>query len=59
VPASDGKLLAEIYREAKVISQRTQDGQLVLSARIDKGVAGRLKRAGAKVSTHPAGGSGA
>ena len=48
--ASDGKLLAEIYREAKVISQRTQDGQLVLSARLDESVAGRLRRAGAKVS---------
>jgi hypothetical protein len=44
-------LLAETYRDTKVISQRTQDGQLVLSARIDKSIAGRLKRAGAKVST--------
>ena len=50
VPTSDGRLLAEIYREAKVISQRTQDGQLILSARIDKGVAGRLIRAGALIS---------
>jgi hypothetical protein len=44
-------LLAEIYRDTKVISQRTQDGRLVLSARIDQSIAGRLKRAGAKVST--------
>ena len=51
LPASDGKLLAEIYRDANVISQRTQDGQLILSARIDQSIAGRLKRAGAKVST--------
>ena len=49
--ASDGKLLAEIYREAKVISQRTQDGQLVLSARVDKSLVGRLKRAGATIAT--------
>ncbi|HEY3113574.1 MAG TPA: GTPase HflX [Gemmatimonadaceae bacterium] len=48
--AGDGRLLAEIYRDAKVISQRTQDGQLVLSARLDESVAGRLRRAGAKVS---------
>ena len=50
LPAGDGRLLAEIYREAKVMSQRTQDGQLVLSARLDESVAGRLRRAGAKVS---------
>ena len=50
LPAGDGKLLAEIYREAKVISQRTQDGQLVLNARLDKTVAGRLTRAGARIS---------
>jgi len=50
-PAEDGRMLAEIYRDANVISQRTQDGQLVLSARIDQNIAGRLKRAGAKVST--------
>jgi len=48
--ASDGKLLAEIYREAKVMSRRTQDGQVVLSARLDESVAGRLRRAGVKVS---------
>ena len=51
LPVSDGKLLAEIYRDEKVMSQRTQDGQVILSARVDAGVAGRLRRAGAKVST--------
>src|SRR5205085_7280817 len=45
--ASDGRLLAEIYREAKVLDQRTQDGQLVLRARLDEAIAGRLRRAGA------------
>jgi GTP-binding protein HflX len=49
-PASDGRLLAEIYREAKVISQRTENGQLVVNARLDKTVASRLTRAGARVS---------
>jgi GTP-binding protein HflX len=51
VPGSDGKLLAEIYRDAKVISQRTENGQLVLNARLDQSVMGRLKRTGVKVST--------
>ena len=49
LPASEGKLLAEIYRDANVISQRAQDGQLVLSARVDSALAGRLKRAGVTV----------
>jgi GTP-binding protein HflX len=49
VPVSDGKLLAEIYRAAKVVSQRTLDGEVLLRARLDKTVAGRLGRAGAKV----------
>jgi len=39
------------YRDANVIGQRTQDGELVVRARIDKGVAGRLRRAGARVAT--------
>jgi GTP-binding protein HflX len=56
-PAGDGRMLAEIYRGATVISQRTEDGQLVLSARLDKNIAGRLVRAGATVSYRAAGGS--
>jgi GTP-binding protein HflX len=50
LPAGDGKLLAEIYRTGNVLSQRTENGQLVLRARLDKNVAGRLARAGASVS---------
>jgi GTP-binding protein HflX len=49
-PASDGRMLAEIHRGATVISQRTEDGQLVLSARLDKNIAGRLVRGGATVT---------
>jgi GTPase len=56
-PAGDGRMLAEIYRGATVISQRTEDGQLVLSARLDKNIAGRLVRAGATVSQRVAGSS--
>ena len=33
LPAEDGKLLAEIYRTGNVLSQRTDDGQIVLRAR--------------------------
>src|SRR5205814_1781344 len=58
LPVSDGKLLAEIYRDAKVISQRTANGQLVLNARLDKSVVGRLKGTGVRVSKPSAPGNG-
>jgi GTP-binding protein HflX len=49
-PASDGKLLAEIHRSGEVIDQRTDGDQLVLRARVDEALAGRLRRAGAEVT---------
>jgi GTP-binding protein HflX len=49
-PASDGKLLAEIHRGGEVIDQRTDGEELVLRARVDEALAGRLRRAGAKLS---------
>ena len=48
--AEDGKLLAEIYRTGSVLSQRTDDGEVVLRARVDDQLAGRLARAGATVA---------
>ena len=48
--AGDGKLLAEIHRSGEVIDQRTDGDQLVLRARIDDALAGRLRRAGAEVT---------
>ena len=50
--AEDGKLLAEIYRAGSVLSQRTDDGQIVLRARVDEQLAGRITRSGASV-TYP------
>jgi len=50
--AEDGKLLAEIYRSGSVLSQRNDDGQLVLRARVDEQLASRLERSGATV-TYP------
>jgi GTP-binding protein HflX len=49
-PAEDGKLLAEIYRNGNVLSQRTDDGQIVLRARVDEELAGRITRLGASVA---------
>jgi GTP-binding protein HflX len=50
LPASDGKLLAEIHRHGEVIEQRTEGERLILRARVDAALAGRLRRAGADVS---------
>ena len=48
--AGDGKLLAEIHRSGEVIDQRTDGDQLVLRARVDEALVGRLRRAGAEVT---------
>ncbi len=50
IRAEDGKLLAEVYRTGSVLSQRTDDGQIVLRARVDEQLAGRLTRSGATVA---------
>jgi GTP-binding protein HflX len=50
VSPSDGKLIAEIHREGEVLSQRMDGDRLVIDARIDAVLAGRLRRAGAVVS---------
>ena len=49
--AGNGKLLAEIHRSGEVIDQRTDGDQLVLRARVDEALAGRLRRAGAEVTS--------
>jgi GTP-binding protein HflX len=48
--ASDGKLLAEIHRLGEVVEQRTEGERLLLRARVDGALAGRLRQAGARVS---------
>jgi GTP-binding protein HflX len=47
--SSDGKLLAQVHREGDVIEQRTENGQLILTARLPEDVSARLRRAGAIV----------
>ncbi|MFL5560249.1 MAG: GTPase HflX [Gemmatimonadaceae bacterium] len=48
--AGEGKLLAEIHRGAEVIDQRMDGDEIVLKARVDEAMAGRLRRAGARVT---------
>jgi GTP-binding protein HflX len=50
MPAENGKLLAEIYRSAGVLDRRSDNGQLLIRARVDEELANRLRRAGATVS---------
>ena len=53
--AGEGRLLAEIHRLGEVVEQRTDGAELVLRARIDESLAGRLRRAGARVDDGAAG----
>jgi GTP-binding protein HflX len=56
--AGEGRLLAEIHRLGEVVEQSTDGAVLVLKARIDDALAGRLRRAGARVDDgRPANGS--
>ena len=47
--SADGKLLAEIHRQGEVLDQRMDGDRLVLRARVDEALAGRLRQAGAEV----------
>ncbi|MEP6493792.1 MAG: GTPase HflX [bacterium] len=47
---TDGKLLAEIHRDGEVVGQRMDGDWLLVDARLDEALAGRLRRAGAQVS---------
>jgi GTP-binding protein HflX len=55
--SSDGKLLAEIHEYGEVLDQRTEGEQLVLRARVGDKLAGRLRRAGARVERESAPGA--
>jgi GTP-binding protein HflX len=49
LPMTDGKMLAEIHREAEVLDQRHEGGEIVIQARMHSALAGRLRSAGAIV----------
>jgi GTP-binding protein HflX len=51
--SSDGKLLAQVHREADVINQRTENGQLIVTVRLEDTLMSRLRRAGAIVRIGP------
>jgi GTP-binding protein HflX len=43
---ADGRLLAELHRDGEILSQHSDDETLVVTARIQRAQAGRLRRAG-------------
>jgi len=47
---ADGKLLAEIHRGGEVLEQMMEGDRLLVRARVDDALAGRLRHAGAEVS---------
>ena len=47
---SDGKMLAELHREAEVLDQTHEGEEIVVRARLGEALAGRLRRAGASVT---------
>jgi len=49
VPVTDGKLLAELHREAEVLVQRAEDGMMMITARVEAPMLGRLRREGIDV----------
>ncbi|HXT48600.1 MAG TPA: GTPase HflX, partial [Gemmatimonadaceae bacterium] len=50
ISAGDGRLLAELHRDAEVIDQRSEDSVLVLHVRATQALIGRLRQGGATVS---------
>jgi hypothetical protein len=46
---SDGKLLAELHRETEVLVQRAEDGMMLITARVEAPMLGRLRREGIDV----------
>jgi GTP-binding protein HflX len=49
VPASNGRLLAELHRDGEVVAQRHDEASLILEVRCDERTIGRLRRAGAGI----------
>ena len=49
VPIGEGKLLAELHRESQVLGQEHVDGVVVVTARVEARLLGRLRRDGVEV----------
>jgi GTP-binding protein HflX len=50
VPAGDGRVLAELHRSGEVIAERVDGEEMVVRARLDAALVGRLRSGGASVT---------
>ena len=50
IPISDGKTLADVHKGGEVVDQKVDGDFMILTARVDEKLAGRLKKAGATVA---------
>lgn len=50
IPASNGRLLAEVHREGEVLDQRSDEDMMIVRARLDERTIGRLRHAGARIT---------
>lgn len=50
IPATDGKLLAEVHRMGEVLDQRSEDSMMVVRARLDERMIGKLRHAGIRMT---------
>jgi GTP-binding protein HflX len=46
IPVADGRLIAQLHRDAEVLDQHAEGDELVMHARMDDNVAARLRRRG-------------
>ena len=59
IPASNGRMLAELHRDGEVLDQRNEEDMMVVSARLDERSMGRLRQAGARITVTSASGKSA
>ncbi len=50
IPASDGRLLAELHRDGEVVDQSSEEDMMIIHARVDDRTMGRLRHAGARIT---------
>jgi GTP-binding protein HflX len=50
IPATEGRLMAEIHRDGEVLDQRSDDDTMIIRARLDDRTVGRLRQAGARLT---------
>jgi GTP-binding protein HflX len=58
IPASNGRMLAEVHRDGEVLDQRSEDDMMIVRARLDERSMGRLRQAGIRITVSSASANG-